>query len=125
MNSWALVAFGGAAGALARFAVVGRLRHVGSSGFPVGTLVVNVVGCLLIGYLLGFGESRSWLGERARWFLVTGFLGSFTTFSAFGHETLLLVDRGQTLLAAGYVAASLAISGAALVLGVWTAGRLA
>ena len=61
------------------------------------------------------------MGERARWFLVSGFLGSFTTFSTFGHETLALVDRGQTVMAAGYVAASLAASGVALLIGVWSA----
>ena len=121
MNSWLWVALGGAGGAVARFAVSARLGTVGGSGFPVGTLVVNVVGCLVIGYLLGFGESRSWMGERARWFLVSGFLGSFTTFSTFGHETLSLVDRGQSVMAAGYVAASLAASGVAILVGVWSA----
>ncbi|MDF1837152.1 MAG: fluoride efflux transporter CrcB [Planctomycetota bacterium] len=121
MNSWACVALGGAAGAVARFAVSGRLGTVGGSGFPLGTLAVNVLGCLVIGYLLGFGESRDWLGERARWFLVTGFLGSFTTFSTFGHETLSLVERGHSMAAAGYVAASLAASGVAVLVGVWSA----
>ena len=120
MNSWVLVALGGGAGALARFALAGKLGSHGSTGFPLGTLAVNVIGCLAIGYLLGFGESRSWMGERTRWFLVTGFLGSFTTFSTFGHETLSLVDRGQTMLAASYVAASLALSGVAVLLGVWS-----
>ncbi|MCP5020639.1 MAG: fluoride efflux transporter CrcB [bacterium] len=119
MNSWGLVALGGAAGAVARFALAGRLGYHSGNGFPVGTLVVNVLGCLAIGYLLGFGESRSWMGERTRWFLVSGFLGSFTTFSTFGHETLSLVERGQSTLAAGYVAASLVVSGLAILVGVW------
>lgn len=125
MNSWVLVALGGAGGAVARFAVARRVGSVMAYGMPMGTLVVNVVGCLLIGYLLGFGETRSWMGERTRWFLVTGFLGSFTTFSAFGYETMSLVDRGHTVMAAGYVAASLAASGVALLIGVWSAKQFA
>ncbi|MCA9000652.1 MAG: fluoride efflux transporter CrcB [Planctomycetes bacterium] len=123
MNPWAWVALGGAVGAMARFGVASWLRPA-EGGFPVPTLVVNVLGCLLIGYLLGFGEGRAWLGERTRWFLVTGFLGSFTTFSTFGFETLSLVERGQTAVAAGYVAASLVASGLAVILGVWVAERL-
>jgi len=61
--------------------------------FPHGTLIVNVVGCLLLGFLLSVGDAH--LGREARVALGTGFLGSFTTFSTFGVETVRLVERGD------------------------------
>ena len=67
--------------------------------FPAGTLVVNVTGSLLIGLLAGLAESRAVFGPEVRLLLVTGFLGGYTTFSAFSLETLLLLRAGQTATA--------------------------
>jgi len=93
-------------------------RAVGAA-FPWGTLLVNVLGCLVMGGLIPFfvGESPR-LGERARLFLGVGILGGFTTFSAFGLETWSLISRGRSGLAAAYVATSVVLGLAA----VW-AGR--
>ena len=66
-----------------------------AASFPVGTLVVNVSGSLLIGLLAGLAESRALLGPDARLLLVTGLLGGYTTFSAFSLETLVLLRAGQ------------------------------
>ncbi|MEZ6005224.1 MAG: fluoride efflux transporter CrcB [Planctomycetota bacterium] len=115
------VALGGAAGAMARYGVALLLAGVRVAGFPWATLVVNVLGCAAIGHLLGIESPRPWLTDRHRWLLVSGFLGSFTTFSTFGHETYTLMHRGQTGLAGAYVASSLVLSGLAL----WIALRTA
>jgi CrcB protein len=98
--NWLLVALGGAAGSLARYGV--GLALAGATGFPWATLAVNWVGSALIGLAFGLGVS----GE-ARLLLVTGFLGGFTTFSAFSLEAATLAERSAPL-AALYVAASVA-----------------
>jgi CrcB protein len=113
-----LVATGGAIGASARHLVnMGALRLLGP-GFPVGTLAVNVVGCLLMGVLAGAFAARSEMAGQGQWlFLATGILGGFTTFSAFSLEAVLLWERGAAFAALGYVFASVLLSLAALVAG--------
>ncbi len=96
------VAGGSAAGGLLRWAV-GLWLNGRWAGFPLGTLVVNCVGGLLIGAALAWFAQIPNEGLRA--LLVTGFLGGLTTFSAFSAESLLLLQRGQWALAAGHVLA--------------------
>jgi len=108
-----LVGAGGFLGSVLRYvaggAVQAAARHV---PFPWGTLAVNAAGCLLIGLLGGLAETRHVLGPEQRLFLITGFLGGFTTFSAYGFETYYLVRVGEPGLAAanalGQVALGLA-----------------
>jgi CrcB protein len=76
--------------------------------FPIGTWFVNITGCLLIGLILGFAEVRDSLPREARLLLVTGFLGSYTTFSAFGYETYDLARTDDMFRAVFYVVASVA-----------------
>ena len=98
MNNLLLVAAGGALGASVRHLVgVASLRAFGS-GFPVGTLVVNVVGCLAMGILAGLFATRIQGSEALRLLLATGFIGGFTTFSAFSLDFTVLWDRGEVLL---------------------------
>ena len=93
------------------------MRLLGT-GFPFGTLGVNIVGSFLMGGLIAWLAFKSESGGQAtRLFLATGVLGGFTTFSAFSLETILLWERGETALAATYVAASVIMSIAALVAG--------
>ena len=92
-----LVALGGALGCAARFALSGLLQKPG--GFPYGTLAVNALGCLAAGVVLGLMENKGW-SEDVRTFLMPGVLGGFTTFSAFGAETLTLWQSGAAGLAA-------------------------
>ena len=101
MTRFLLVGAGGALGAVARYAV--SLLAARWPGFPVGTLAINVAGCLAIGVLASTVQS-----EPLRLFLLTGVLGGFTTFSAFGLETQILVSAGRPGLAALYVALSVA-----------------
>ena len=101
----AAVASGAAVGALARWGFNLGLNPLWSSGFALGTLAVNALGGLLIGMaMVWFGRSPN---ELLRLLLVTGFLGGFTTFSAFSAESLALLQRGQTLLALAHSAAHL------------------
>ena len=107
--SWLLVFVGGGLGSLARHAInrIG-LAQLGP-GFPWWTLTVNVAGSFLIGLLAGlFGAIET--GQNARLFLVTGFLGGFTTFSAFSLDALTLWERGAPVQAACYVLGSVILS---------------
>lgn len=96
------VALGAAVGALLRWRA-GLWLNAMWTGFPLGTLLVNAVGGLLIGSALAWFEQSP--DELLRLLLVTGFLGGLTTFSAFSVESLLLLQRGQWLLAAGHTLA--------------------
>ncbi|MGB4864022.1 MAG: fluoride efflux transporter CrcB [Tepidiformaceae bacterium] len=87
---------------------------------PVGTYFVNITGCLLIGLVLGFAEARDSLPREARLLLVTGFLGSYTTFSAFGYETYDLARTDELFRAIFYVVASV-VAG---VLAAWAGANL-
>lgn len=111
-----LIGLGGFAGSVTRYGVSILGTRVGTS-FPWGTLAVNLLGCLVVGGLVPFLEGPPPMGERWRLLVVTGFLGGFTTFSAFGLETQGLVQRGQPGLAALYVAASVLVGLGAVWLG--------
>ncbi|NKB26894.1 MAG: fluoride efflux transporter CrcB [Rhodobacteraceae bacterium] len=113
------VAAGGALGASARYLTgVGAVRLFGH-GFPWGTLIVNVVGSFLMGVLIVVLAQKG--GMRFAPFLTIGLLGGFTTFSAFSLDAVTLFERGQIGAAAGYVAASVVVSIAALFFGLWIA----
>ena len=115
------VALGGALGAVLRFlAGIVAVRAFGT-GFPWGTLFVNVLGSFAIGVLAVVLIDRG--GQSWSPLLMTGLLGGFTTFSTFSLDAAGLVGRGEAALAAGYVAASLALSLGGVAAGLW-AGRL-
>jgi CrcB protein len=112
-----LVALGGAAGSVLRHLLSVLALGALGAGFPWGTLAVNVLGSGAIGLAAGLG-----LQGEGRLLLVTGFLGGFTTFSAFSLETATLAERSLPL-AALYVAASLALGLGAFALVFWLARR--
>jgi len=96
----ALVGLGGFVGAVSRFVLSGVVhRLLPSITLPIGTLFVNVVGCLAIGFLGGLVEIRQVFGPQARLFLFIGVLGSFTTFSTFAYETLAMTHEADFLRA--------------------------
>ena len=110
------VAVGAAFGALARW-FAGLWLNGQWAGFPLGTLLVNCVGGLLIGVAMAWFERSP--DELLRLLLVTGFLGGLTTFSAFSGESLVLLQRGQFGLALGHTAAHMFGSLALAALGFW------
>ncbi|MDR2894295.1 MAG: fluoride efflux transporter CrcB [Alistipes sp.] len=124
------VGLGGFVGSALRYAV-GRwlnpggrfdLGHLLGSGFPWGTLMVNVVGCLLMGLLMGLagrGNLAGAISPELRLLLTAGFCGGFTTFSAFMGENLSMVRAGEFVPLAIYIAASLLLGFAAVALGWW------
>lgn len=116
------IAVGGAAGSVMRYHA-GRMVHAvagPANAFPWGTLAVNITGSLLMGVLIGW-LSRAAVDAQAaeplRLFIGVGLLGGFTTFSAFSAELVTMLHRGQTGMAATYVAASLLAGAAAVVIG--------
>jgi len=118
MKAVLLVALGGAVGSVARYKLSGLvLHHTVDWRFPAGTFAVNVVGCLLAGVLAGLAEKHDMLSADARLLLFTGLLGGFTTFSAFGLETMHLLKRGEVAIASANVLLSVAAGIVALWVG--------
>ena len=110
-----LVALGGAVGSVVRY-LVGRMVE---SSFPWGTLLVNIVGSVVIGVLVGL-VSRAVLSADMKLMLMTGFCGGLTTFSTFANESFSMMKAGNVVMAAIYVAVSVALG----IVGVWIGMRL-
>src|SRR5690349_23312989 len=111
-----LVAAGGAVGSMTRYQIgAWVLARTETWAFPLGTFLVNVLGCLIAGILIGIDEQRHFLSLELRVLLFTGFLGGFTTFSAFGVETVALVERGAFGVATAYVLSSVLLGLGALL----------
>jgi CrcB protein len=104
MKNFIVVAVGGAIGACARYSLSGFVLHrTFQHRFPLGTFTVNILGCLLAGIVMGLAEKHKIVHHELRLFLITGILGGFTTFSAFGIETAALLKRGDIFTAAEYI----------------------
>lgn len=110
------VALGGAIGSIARYGVNILSSRI-APGLPWGTMVVNIVGSMAMGLVAAWFALRG--GHHLAPLLMTGVLGGFTTFSAFSLDTLTLWERGDQVLAAGYVLASVVLSLAAIVAGMF------
>ena len=123
MKNALLVALGGSLGALARYGVASLFRRV--SDFPLGTLVINVTGCAIIGFFLAAVNGR-WSGINAGWtYLVPiGFVGAYTTFSTYEYEMARLVELGAFSRLAAYFLLSNAVGFAAVVGGIWFGRRV-
>ncbi len=95
-----LVGSGGFAGSVLRYLLSGTAQSIfRSATFPVGTLLVNISGCFLIGLLSQLAESRGAFSDSTRTLVFVGILGGYTTFSAFGNETMNLFRSGESSLA--------------------------
>ena len=121
MTRWLLIAMGGAAGSLLRYALQGWVHRLAGTALPLGTLVVNVLGCLVIGFLAAACAGPISLRDDYRLGLTVGLLGGFTTFSTFGWETFALTSSGQVRWAVANVALSCTLG----LLAVWFGARLA
>lgn len=115
--TYLIVFLGAGLGGAARHGVNVLSARLVGTGFPAGTLLVNALGCLLMGLIAGTFAFRGHLSQDVRLFLTTGVLGGFTTFSTFSLDAALLWERGETGLAALYVGASLVLSLAGVAAG--------
>lgn len=115
------IAMGGAVGAVARYGVAGWVQDRAGFAFPLGTLVVNILGSLLIGFALRYLEAVRWTPE-VRALVTIGLLGAFTTFSTFSYETVGLLEEGEWLRAGLYAAGSVVLGLVAVYVGLTTAG---
>lgn len=122
MRGMLLIGAAGAFGAMARYGVGLVVHRLLGHHFAFGTLAVNVLGCLLLGALIAFEAATNWITPPLRLLGAVGFLGAFTTFSAFGFETFRYLQSGATHLAALNVAANLVLGLGAVWLG-WTGSR--
>ena len=90
---------GGAAGTIARYLLAGAVYRFTGTGFPYGTLIVNISGCFILGFLASLSDKKFMLGPDARLLLMIGFCGAYTTFSTLIFETDSLVRNGQAIRA--------------------------
>jgi CrcB protein len=119
-----LVGAGAFAGAIARYLVSLWAAERFGAAFPIGTLLVNASGSLLLAFLVVLTTDRLGMGPAARLLLGTGFCGGYTTFSTFSYETLTLLEAGALLPGVLNLAASLALGLLAAMAGVWLARLL-
>jgi CrcB protein len=116
IHQFLYVGLGGFVGAILRYGVSGLMLKLFKNAFPLGTFTVNVLGCLILGFLMTIVEDEQHgFPPNARFFVAIGLLGSFTTFSTFGYETIKLVRDGDLKVAVLYVFASLIVGLLAVV----------
>lgn len=116
-NQLVLLAVAGAVGTLARYWLSAFIHRVCGAGFPWGTLVVNVTGCLLFGFFWTLAEERMLISGQARIVILTGFMGAFTTFSTFAFETAQMLSDAEWFRALGNIAIENVVGIAAVFLG--------
>ena len=117
MRNFVFVALGGALGAVCRY----LLSRLTDAAFPWGTLTVNILGSLLIGFIVGI-VNKGVLSPEMKLLLVTGFCGGFTTFSTFANETFAMIKMGDVMLAALYAGVSVVLGIAAVYVGLMLSG---
>ena len=109
------IAIGGSVGSMLRYLTAFAIEKYYATIFPLATFVVNIVGCLIIGLVMGWLEKNQLMTSNLKWLLVTGFCGGFTTFSAFGYENIRLLQNGNIGMAFLYIGGSIIVG----LLAVW------
>ena len=118
MESFLLVFFGGGLGSGLRYLVSIAMNQY-SKVLPFGTFTVNILGCLLIGLILGYAQKDNTLTSNQTLLLVTGFCGGFTTFSAFANENFELIKNGEIFNFSVYSISSIVIGIVAVFVGLY------
>jgi CrcB protein len=117
MNPYLLVGIGGALGAMARYGV-GTAIAAPANGFPAATFLINVVGSLAMGVLVGtLAKTTPQFANEIRLFVAVGIFGGFTTFSSFSLDAISMIERGDFVLATAYIVGSVLLSLAGLYVG--------
>ena len=104
------VAVGGALGCLSRYYLTQFIQQRAGADFPAGTLLINITGSFLLGFLMRYALQSGAISAETRAMLTTGFCGGYTTFSTFSYETALLISDGEYARAALYVGASVGVA---------------
>jgi len=118
-----VIGLGGAAGAVSRYLATGWIQGLSGGFFPWGTLVVNVVGSLALGFVVVWLQA-SVSSAELRELVTIGFLGSFTTFSTFSYETVAMLRDGEWWRAGGYTTGSMVLGAVAVAVGALLASAL-
>lgn len=119
--NWILVGIGGFIGSVLRYVVTWTITYqVGVTLFPLGTFLVNIIGCLFIGFFTAYFNNLSQISL----FLITGLLGGFTTFSAFSIENFNLLKDGNYLVFSAYTTLSVLFGLLGVVLGIYIGGKI-
>ena len=118
------VAVGAAAGGVSRYYLAGFIQQRAGSVFPLGTLVINITGSFLLGFIMRYALQTEVISAATRALLTTGFCGGYTTFSTFTYETALMMDDGEYSRAALYIGLSVVIGILGMYLGFAAANRL-
>jgi CrcB protein len=100
-----LIGLGGALGSICRYAIALGTKKYFQLSFPMGTFIVNIIGCLLIGLLMGYFSKNN--QDSLKLILITGFCGGFTTFSSFAAENIVLIQQNQIGTAVLYIMGSI------------------
>ena len=122
MKSFLLVFLGGGLGSALRYLVASAMNQY-SKVLPFGTFTVNIVGCLLIGMILGYAQKENTLTSNQILLLATGFCGGFTTFSAFANENFELIKSGEIFNFSFYTIGSVLIGISAVYIGFYLTNR--
>lgn len=120
-----LIGSGGFLGSIARFGIQLWVLNIFHKPFPLGTLIVNVTGCFIIGIIWGFTQKPFEIGNSWRFFLATGFCGGFTTFSTFSMENITLLKQGEIMQFFIYTSLSLVLGLLAVLAGYFIARSIA
>ena len=118
------IALGGILGTLARYALQGWIQTRAGTGFPIGTLIINLAGSLVLGFVVRYATGSTVVSPEVRAGLTIGFCGAFTTMSTFSYESMTLLSDGEYLRAAVYMGGTIAGCLAAVVIGTVMAERL-
>jgi CrcB protein len=118
MKQFLLVFLGGGLGSLLRY-IISRTFNTYFQHFYLGTFLVNIIGCLIIGLVLGVSYKNNLLSQNQTLLLTTGFCGGFTTFSTFALENQTLLKSGEILHFSFYTIASIAVGIFAVIVGLW------
>ncbi len=120
MKQWLLVFIGGGIGSVLRY-LISKSFNTYFAYFYLGTFLVNILGCLFIGLILGLSFKGNYLSENQILILATGFCGGFTTFSTFAFEKHALLTAGELFHFSFYLISSIVVGIAAVALGLWLA----
>ena len=114
-----LVGLGGGMGSILRYLTALLINKYWANAFPLATLIINSIGCFIIGILVSYAAKQPWAGDNFKLFLITGFCGGYTTFSAFAIENLNLMQGNNNLMAFLYIGLSVFMGIAAAWLGMY------